>query len=63
MESQLQNPESRINPENFHPCGLISCPSVLASLTACIFSSQQDSWSVLPCEMLWSSVLKLAAAE
>ena len=20
MESQLQNPEFRINPENFHPC-------------------------------------------
>ena len=22
MESQPQNPEFRINPENFHPCGL-----------------------------------------
>ena len=21
MESQSQNPEFRINPENFHPCG------------------------------------------
>ena len=21
MESQPQNPEFRINPENFHPCG------------------------------------------
>ena len=23
MESQLQNPEFRINPENFHPCTVI----------------------------------------
>ena len=25
MESQLQNPEFRINPENIHPCELIEC--------------------------------------
>ena len=24
MESQPQNPEFRINPENFHPCNLIT---------------------------------------
>ena len=48
MESQPQNPDFRINPENFHLCGLISCPSVLASLTACICPSGLDSWSVMP---------------
>ena len=25
MESQPQNPEFRINPENFHPCKLALC--------------------------------------
>ena len=25
MESQPQNPEFRINPENFHPCIYASC--------------------------------------
>ena len=27
MESQPQNPEFRINPENFHPCLTLSFPS------------------------------------
>ena len=26
MESQPQNPEFRINPENFHPCGFTKSP-------------------------------------
>ena len=25
MESQPQNPEFRMNPENFHPCSLVAC--------------------------------------
>ena len=44
-------------------CGLISCPSVFASLSACICSNRQDSWSVLPYGMLCSYALKLAAVE
>ena len=36
MESQPQNPEFRINPENFHPCninsGTIQNFTILASL-------------------------------
>ena len=28
MESQPQNPESRINPENFHPCNIKRIPSI-----------------------------------
>ena len=27
MESQPQNPESRINPENFHPCIIYMGPA------------------------------------
>ena len=33
MESQPQNPEFRINPENFHPCGHdFSDPHLLSML-------------------------------
>ena len=36
MESQPQNPEFRINPENFHPCKLVTdLKSSLASSNFC----------------------------
>ena len=32
MESQPQNPEFRINPENFHPCIIVGfCANVISS--------------------------------
>ena len=43
MESQPQNPEFRINPENFHPCmkGLIfHLKHLLAQDMACLISRQ-----------------------
>ena len=43
MESQPQNPEFRINPENFHPCikGLIfHLKHLLAQDIACLISHQ-----------------------
>ena len=36
MESQPQNPEFRINPENFHPCGLHY--SVINVRNRCMFN-------------------------
>ena len=44
MDSQPQNPEFRINPENFHPCkyqSLIQCAHIIKVQT-------NDSCSVLP---------------
>ena len=38
MESQPQNPEFRINPENFHPClyGLFFWSVYFSALTPCM---------------------------
>ena len=62
MESQPQNPEFRINPENFHPCipELLvdnSCPDCTSSRL--VLSTSLLDLSVLPGNLLvvsWQSV-------
>ena len=50
MESQPQNPEFRINPENFHPCG---CFIFIVFWMSCLryhslpFPNDAVGWSVV----------------
>ena len=42
MESQPQNPEFRINPENFHPCGQLCDVCTVKSLYNAIFGVERN---------------------
>ena len=45
MESQPQNPEFRINPENFHPFPVIMKSVFVCLFDMILFTSHQQSFS------------------
>ena len=45
MESQPQNPEFRINPENFHPCDVFQTLFLPPTATVTLFHSNVLSYT------------------